>query len=557
MTNGENKQGNTKLFFIFIPVKAYSIADCNFIKTTFMKTLFSLITIIAILITGSCSKSGPSTPTPTPPNATAPVISVTNAVSAIATTSATSGGNISSDGGASVTARGVCWSTSSNPTITNNKTVDGTGTGAFISNLTGLTATTVYYVRAYATNNVGTSYGSEVSFTTGAAIGLPVLDATTPVTNITTTTGTSGGNITSDGGASVTARGVCWSTNANPTITDPKTVDGTGIGTFSSNLTGLTPGTVYYVRAYATNSIGTAYGIQFVFTTTASLNIPTLGPTTLVTGITNISAISGGNVISEGGIGLITRGVCWSVFSGPTVGGWSTNNGTGTGPFTSNITGLSPNTLYYVRSYATNPIGTGYGTEVSFTTTNTGSTTICSQIWMDRNLSVSTYRNGDPIPLVTNSSTWASLTTGAYCYYNNDPATEIVYGKLYNWYAINDPRGLAPTGWHVPSSAEWGVLETCLGGSSVAGGKLKETGTSHWSIPNTGATNSSGFTALPGGHRTDFGTFGDMGTTGRWWGSSQFSPTQGLGGAVWHNNTVFNAIGYSKGGGFNVRCVKD
>lgn len=555
MTNGENKQGNTKLFFIFIPVKAYSIADCNFIKTTFMKTLFSLITIIAILITGSCSKSGPSTPTP--PNATAPVISVTNAVSAIATTSATSGGNISSDGGASVTARGVCWSTSSNPTITNNKTVDGTGTGAFISNLTGLTATTVYYVRAYATNNVGTSYGSEVSFTTGAAIGLPVLDATTPVTNITTTTGTSGGNITSDGGASVTARGVCWSTNANPTITDPKTVDGTGIGTFSSNLTGLTPGTVYYVRAYATNSIGTAYGIQFVFTTTASLNIPTLGPTTLVTGITNISAISGGNVISEGGIGLITRGVCWSVFSGPTVGGWSTNNGTGTGPFTSNITGLSPNTLYYVRSYATNPIGTGYGTEVSFTTTNTGSTTICSQIWMDRNLSVSTYRNGDPIPLVTNSSTWASLTTGAYCYYNNDPATEIVYGKLYNWYAINDPRGLAPTGWHVPSSAEWGVLETCLGGSSVAGGKLKETGTSHWSIPNTGATNSSGFTALPGGHRTDFGTFGDMGTTGRWWGSSQFSPTQGLGGAVWHNNTVFNAIGYSKGGGFNVRCVKD
>ena len=557
MTNGENKQGNTKLFFIFIPVKAYSIADCNFIKTTFMKTLFSLITIIAILITGSCSKSGPSTPTPTPPNATAPVISVTNAVSAIATTSATSGGNISSDGGASVTARGVCWSTSSNPTITNNKTVDGTGTGAFISNLTGLTATTVYYVRAYATNNVGTSYGSEVSFTTGAAIGLPVLDATTPVTNITTTTGTSGGNITSDGGASVTARGVCWSTNANPTITDPKTVDGTGIGTFSSNLTGLTPGTVYYVRAYATNSIGTAYGIQFVFTTTASLNIPTLGPTTLVTGITNISAISGGNVISEGGIGLITRGVCWSVFSGPTVGGWSTNNGTGTGTFTSNITGLSPNTLYYVRSYATNPIGTGYGTEVSFTTTNTGSTTICSQIWMDRNLSVSTYRNGDPIPLVTNSSTWASLTTGAYCYYNNDPATEIVYGKLYNWYAINDPRGLAPTGWHVPSSAEWGVLETCLGGSSVAGGKLKETGTSHWSIPNTGATNSSGFTALPGGHRTDFGTFGDMGTTGRWWGSSQFSPTQGLGGAVWHNNTVFNAIGYSKGGGFNVRCVKD
>ena len=519
-----------------------------------IKILFA--SVLTFLIIGSCSKSGPSTPTP--PTATTPVITVTTSVGAITTTSATSGGSVTSDGGASVTARGVCWNTSANPTIANSKTVDGNGTGTFVSSLTGLTPGTVYYVRAYATNSVGTSYGVEVSFTTVAATSLPVLDATTAASNITTTTATSGGNITSDGGAPVTLRGVCWSTNTNPTITDPKTNNGSGIGTFTSSLTGLTPGTVYYVRSYATNSVGTAYGVQAVFTTTPSLGLPTLGPTSPITAITNISAMSGGNVISDGGIGLTARGVCWSVFPGPTVGGWSTNNGTGIGAFTSNITGLSPNTVYYVRAYATNPIGTGYGTEVNFTTTNTGTTTICSQIWMDRNLSVSSYQNGDPIPLVTNSTTWASLTTGAYCYHNNDPASEALYGKIYNWYAVNDPRGLAPVGWHVASLSEWTSLASCLGGTAVAGGPLKETGTLHWASPNTGATNSSGFTALPGGYRANTGTYSSVpGTLINWWTSTQVNSTDAHLRAVVNNAANLEIITYVKEGGAYVRCVKD
>ncbi len=130
---------------------------------------------------------------------------------------------------------------------------------------------------------------------------------------------------------------------------------------------------------------------------------------------------------------------------------------------------------------------------------NYGTVTIGTQVWMTRNLDVDHYRNGDPIPEVKSASLWKSLTTGAWCYFKNDKDSGVTYGKLYNWYAVNDPRGLAPVGWHIPSDAEWSTLSAYLGGDSIAGGKLKESGTSHWNIPNTGATNVSGFSALPGG----------------------------------------------------------
>ena len=177
---------------------------------------------------------------------------------------------------------------------------------------------------------------------------------------------------------------------------------------------------------------------------------------------------------------------------------------------------------------------------------------------MDKNLSVSTYRNGDPIPLVTDPTTWSTLTTGAYCYHNNDPASETLYGKIYNWYAVNDSRGLAPTGWHVPSSAEWGTLITCLGGSSVAGGALKETGTIHWASPNAGATNSSGFTALPGGYRANTGTYTSVpGSIIFWWAATQVNATDAFEKGV--ENTSGNILNasYVKEGGSYVRCIKD
>ncbi|MCQ2318932.1 MAG: hypothetical protein MJZ90_08460 [Bacteroidales bacterium] len=190
----------------------------------------------------------------------------TNEVTEITQTTATCGGEVTSDGGAAVTARGVCWSTSQNPTVSDSHTTDGSGTGSFTSNITGLTENTTYYVRAYATNSEGTSYGEQRSFTTSQNITSPTV-TTNNVTDITQTTATCGGEVTSDGGAAVTARGVCWSTSQNPTVSDSHTTDGSGTGSFTSNITGLTENTTYYVRAYATNSEGTSYGEQKSFTT--------------------------------------------------------------------------------------------------------------------------------------------------------------------------------------------------------------------------------------------------------------------------------------------------
>ena len=194
----------------------------------------------------------------------------TKIVNNITSTTAQSGGNITSDGGATVTARGVCWSTSQNPTINDNHTSDGSGTGNFTSTMTGLKANTIYYVRAYATNAIGTAYGNQITFTTTAM--LPTLTTIT-ISNITATSAKSGGNITSDGGNSVIARGVCWSTTHNPTISDNHTFDGSGIGSFTSSIIGLTAGTTYYVRAYAANATGTAYGNELVLKTTSTIGI--------------------------------------------------------------------------------------------------------------------------------------------------------------------------------------------------------------------------------------------------------------------------------------------
>ena len=200
------------------------------------------------------------------PEITLPVLTTQN-VTSITFNSARCGGNITSDGWSKVTARGVCWSTSPNPTINDNKTTNGSGIGNFTSNIAGLAENTTYYVRAYATNSKGTAYGVEKSFTTIEA-SLPQI-TTANVTSITTKTAVCGGKVTSEGNLDVTARGVCWSTSPNPTIEDNKTTDGTGTGSFISIIIGLTANTTYYVRAYATNSKGTAYGEEKSFMTLA------------------------------------------------------------------------------------------------------------------------------------------------------------------------------------------------------------------------------------------------------------------------------------------------
>ena len=184
----------------------------------------------------------------------------------ISTTFAMSGGNISADGGANVTARGVCWDTTSNPTTANSTTSNGTGTGSFTSSVTGLTLGKKYYLRAYAINSAGTAYGNTDSITTLLALTIPTL-TTANAGNILTATATVVGNVTAWGGDTVKARGVCWNTTGSPTTVNSKTDNGTGIGSFTGTLTSLTPNTLYHVRAFATNSIGTGYGNEVTFTT--------------------------------------------------------------------------------------------------------------------------------------------------------------------------------------------------------------------------------------------------------------------------------------------------
>lgn len=187
--------------------------------------------------------------------------------------------------------------------------------------------------------------------------------------------------------------------------------------------------------------------------------------------------------------------------------------------------------------------------------------TICTQFWMDKNLDVTTYRNGDPIPYVTDQTEWSALTTGAWCYYNNDPSMNATYGKLYNWYAVNDPRGLAPVGWHVPTDAEWDTLQTCLGGATVAGGKMKVTGTTTWASPNN-ATNSSGFAALPGGIRipqpNNF--FVDLTFFSHFWSSTEVNANPQLAVSRYITNGavyISQYAGFTKGYGLSVRCLRD
>lgn len=191
---------------------------------------------------------------------------------------------------------------------------------------------------------------------------------------------------------------------------------------------------------------------------------------------------------------------------------------------------------------------------------------ICNQTWMIKNLDVATYRNGDPIPNVTDAAAWTALTTGAYCYYNNDSATyAAIYGKLYNWYAVNDPRGLAPVGWHVPSDAEWNILTKCIdpladttcNSCNTAGGPMKETGTIHWLSPNTGATNSSGFTGLPGGNRFWTGPFTSFGGFGFWWSSTENGTSYAWYRYLDYSQSYIFRHFYSGNYGFSVRCVKD
>jgi uncharacterized protein (TIGR02145 family) len=293
--------------------------------------------------------------------------------------------------------------------------------------------------------------------------------------------------------------------------------------------------------------------------------------TGIVSDITTTSAKVEGNIIDLGNVAITDHGHCWSVSSIPTILDSKTSFGTitSTGSFSSELQNLQPGTKYNLRAYAKSGNDVIYGNVLWFITTQETSAIadidgnsyitvkVGAQWWMTENLKTTKYDDGTPIPNITDEIEWQELTTGAYCWFGNDESSyKATYGALYNWYTVNTGK-LCPTGWHVPSYDEWTTLSDYLGGWAVAGGKLKEIGTTHWGELNEGATNEIGFTALPGGYRDDTGVFYYIGNAGYFWLPNEDKPTTafyiGIG-----NNSSYLSRGFTsnKKFGFSVRCIK-
>jgi uncharacterized protein (TIGR02145 family) len=511
----------------------------------------------------------PGSPTPAA-TATAvptgkPALSLsTAAVTEVDYTTATSGGEVTDEGSSAVISKGVCWSTSENPTILDSTTNEGGGTGSFVSHLTGLTQNRLYHVRAYATNSDETAYGESVSFTTNQW-GTPTVASTTAVVGVTSSTASSGGNVTSDNGTAVTVRGVCWGTSHNPTTADSKTTDGGGTGAFTSTLTGLACGTTYYVRAYATNSVGTSYGNEVTFSTSSTL------PSSVTITASSYAVMPSTTVTFTAPVE--TANYQWKV-NNIHVGTNSTtyayapsNNDNIVCVLSSTLPGCSAT----VNSNTVNMIVYSTGTPCSPATVDHGGMTyntvrIGLQCWLRENINLGARINtsGDQ----TNNS-----TVEKYCYGNNSNHCN-VYGGLYQWAEAvqylngvtntthwnpqpTNVQGVCPTGWHIPTTTEVSTLVATLGGIGAAGAAMKEEGFAHWSEPNSGATNAWGFTALPSGdvynHFSEY-----LSMYGRHW-----TPNMGtLANAARNFGPAYNLTGLLSGENFkttalSVRCLKD
>jgi len=657
----------------------------------------------------------------------------TSQVADITTTTATCSGNVTSDGGLSVTARGICWSTSPNPTTSNSKTINGTALGNYTSNITGLSPNTTYYVRAYAINAQGTVYGKQKSFRTtprsnpsssqemvgnaftdsrdgkvykivtiGSQVWMAENLAYLPSvvsprtgsqiiaynyvygydgTNVAEAKATANyktygvlynwpaamnGAASSDANPSG-VQGICppgWHLPSDdewiqlerylinnghkydgsigspqyigeniaksmtsaigwddadeegaPGNTDyPEYINKSGFSALPGGHRSYFSGDFYYIgsigywwsskenvddsvfywslECHNCNFWPGAGSPKYGFSVRCvwDNNLPVV-TTSQVADITTTTATCSGNVTSVGGSSVTARGVCWNTSQNPTTSNFRTTNGTGSGNYTSNITGLSSNTTYYVRAYATNAQGTAYGEQKAFRTSPSpgmvGNTftdsrdgkvykivTIGSQVWMAENLaylpSVCPPNSESPsLPYyyvydyngtnVTVAKATANNTTYGVVNYTT-------YGVLYNWPAA---MTACPEGWHLPNDVEWKQMEMYLGMTrddadqtgrrgTYEGGKLKEAGTGHWPYPNTEATNESGFTALPGGSRAKDGTFGHIGYKGYWWSSTECVDDRAWGRILYYScSEVLSYDDFYKEDGLSVRCLRD
>jgi uncharacterized protein (TIGR02145 family) len=304
----------------------------------------------------------------------------------------------------------------------------------------------------------------------------------------------------------------------------------------------------------------------------SATNNGTLNATTTASGVTSVISYTGGNGGSHNGQVVTSTGVT-GLTATLQAGTFTNGNGsltytiTGT-PATSGIASFALNiggkTCTLSRPVAIAPQNptSGYGSNITDVEGNSYKTVyIGTQQWMGENLKTSKYSDGTTIPNITDNTQWQNNTTGAWAYYNNDATNNAKYGKLYNWYAVskttNGNKNVCPTGWHVPTDAEWAVLTDYLGGENVAGGKLKEVGTTNWNSSNTGATNVSLFTGLPGGLRINDGNYYDIGVFGIWWSSTEYN----TGSALYRSLNYYDGGAYrsvtNKENGFSVRCLRD
>ena len=280
--------------------------------------------------------------------------------------SATVEGNVTNDGGSAVTERGICYSIYENPTLSDSVRLAGTGIGRYTCEMTHLHNATTYYVRAFATNSEGTSFGDVITVRTVEHPMLPTV-TTDEVSDITLNSAVCGGNVLSDGFAEITERGICYATHEEPTVFDYKVPGGTGLGLFQCRMSGLETLTTYYVRAYARNSEGYAYGNEVTFVTADETFLPEV-ITHEVTDFNHFYAVGVGEVVSNGGLEIIERGICWSTSPNPTTTQNKLTAGTGMGEYSCRMMCLFGNTTYYVRAFAANEAGMKYGNEVTFTT---------------------------------------------------------------------------------------------------------------------------------------------------------------------------------------------